>query len=98
MIKFLTQLVVLFCLLAIAGGASFWYAPGIKEKARLHRELLLLERQLDEANQEQLKLRNEVARLQNSPKYVEKIIRENYHYSQPDEMIFIFGDPKKTQK
>ena len=48
------------------------------------------ELELDLANETYLKLAEELAQIQDTPRKVEKYVREGFRYAKPDETIFIF--------
>ena len=89
--KFALLAGVIFFLLTFLGGDF-----GFVRIYRLHQKKETLQIRYKQLQAEVLQLKQETNLLQNDPFYIEKIAREKYGLSRPDEKVYRFLPPRDT--
>ena len=89
--KFALLAGVIFFLLTFFGGDF-----GFVRIYRLHQKKEALQIRYKQLQAEALQLKQETSLLQNDPFYIEKIAREKYGLSRPDEKVYRFLPPQDS--
>ena len=89
----LSKLMVFLLFVAGVLAVCFWYLPLIQQNQRYRKQLLMVDAQY--AQQEKLgrQLRAGIDSLQNDPKAVERLAREQLGWGRTNEMIIRFEQP-----
>ncbi len=82
-------------LLFIFLGIALFGEHGIIDTLRIYREVKILEGRIEKIQDENKQLEEEIARLKNDKKYIEKIARENLGMVGKNEIIYFFDANKK---
>jgi cell division protein FtsB len=89
----LTKMVAWLLLLAGLLLVGVWYLPLIQQNARMQRENLRLERELQSQKEKSKQLQADIDALRNDPKTVERLTREKLGYAKPGETVVRFESP-----
>ena len=85
----LTKAVVGLLFMAGALAVGIWYLPNIRKNQEMRREILRLEREMQQANETGRQLEYSLKAL-NDPKTVERRARETLGYAKPGETVIYF--------
>src|SRR6516164_5880865 len=80
-------LVAGFCLVVI------WYLPLIRQNEHMRQEILKLDVQIQQAEENDRRLRASIDTFYRDPKTVERLARERLGYAKPGETIIRFDEP-----
>ncbi len=89
----LTKMVAWLLLVAGLLLVGVWYLPLIQQNARMQRENLRLERELEKEKEASKQLQAEIDALRYDPKTVERLTREKLGYAKPGETVVRFEQP-----
>ena len=71
-------------------GLTVWQKKRVEDKQ--------LQREIDELEQENARLRDRIGKLKNDPDAIEHEAREKLHYAKPGEVIYALPDAPKSQQ
>jgi len=86
----LTKIVVGLVVLAILLLIGICYLPAIQENDRMRAQILELQKQIQAEQDKSQLLQAQIDALQNDPKTVERLAREELGYAKPGEMVVLF--------
>ena len=91
--KFIYRLGLIACiLLAAAIVVLRFYLPKIREQRRLRAEKAAIELDIQQEAEQLRMLKLKQEKLQEDPRFIEKIAREDLGYAKPGETVFRFVD------
>ena len=91
--KFIYRLGLIACiLLAAAIVVLRFYLPKIREQRRLRAEKAAIELDIQKEAEQLRMLKLKQEKLQEDPRFIEKIAREDLGYAKPGETVFRFVD------
>lgn len=82
-------IVVLFCLAVVF--------PSYRANQKTQVQLAELEKEIDKANAECIKLKKEIYALKHDPEAIERVAREKYNFSKEGEIIIKYIDKNKKE-
>lgn len=88
----LSRLIILLLIVAAVLGVALWYLPLIQENEHMRRQILILERQIQEETQRNQRLAAEIEGYRD-PRTVERLARERLNFARPEETIIRFQEP-----
>lgn len=83
-----TQLTIFILALGILLSVMVGSEKGVLRLTKLNEEQKLLELEVIELQAESAKLKEEISKLQSDRDYLERLAREKYGMSRPDEIIY----------
>ncbi len=86
----LTRAVLWLLCATSAVGLVVMFTPLLRQKERLHKELIRLDSQIDKVQQENKQLEAALKALSRDPKAVERLAREKLGYAKPGETVIRF--------
>ena len=94
--KFIYRLGLIACiLLAAAIVVLRFYLPKIREQRRLRAEKAAIELDIQQEAEQLRMLKLKQEKLQEDPRFIEKIAREDLGYAKPGETVFRFVDEEQ---
>ena len=91
--KFIYRLGLIACILLAAAIIVFrFYLPKIREQRRLRAEKAAIELDIQKEAEQLRMLKLKQEKLQEDPRFIEKIAREDLGYAKPGETVFRFVD------
>ena len=94
--KFIYRLGLIACiLLAAAIVVLRFYLPKIREQRRLRAEKAAIELDIQKEAEQLRMLKLKQEKLQEDPRFIEKIAREDLGYAKPGETVFRFVDEEQ---
>ena len=91
--KFIYRLGLIVCILLAAAIIVFrFYLPKIREQRRLRAEKAAIELDIQKEAEQLRMLKLKQEKLQEDPRFIEKIAREDLGYAKPGETVFRFVD------
>jgi len=88
----LSRLVIFLLLVAGLIGVAIWYQPLIKHNEALRKRIFELEGQVRHDEQENRRLEAMIKAIQQDPRTVERVARENLNWAKPGETVIRFEE------
>ena len=85
----LTKAAVALLFLAGALGVGVWYLPNIRQNVEMRKEILRLDREIQQANETERQLEAALKSLRD-PRAAERRVRETLGYAKPGETVIYF--------
>ena len=90
------SIITVIILLGLMVTIWIYYAPyGARSYLILRQELRQLTSDVKRLHQQNIEIREEIARIKNDPAYLETIARQHYSLIKENEIVFEYGDKKK---
>ncbi|HRT04637.1 MAG TPA: septum formation initiator family protein [Kiritimatiellia bacterium] len=93
--KFIQRICLIAIVALIVGIVLRLYLPKIEEQKRLRAQAESLRQDIQREAEQLRQLKRKQEKLQEDPRFVEKIAREDLNYAKPGETIFRFVDEDK---
>ena len=93
--KFIQRLCLIAIVGLVVGIVLRLYLPKIEEQKRLRAQTEALRQDIQREAEQLRQLKRKQEKLQEDPRFVEKIAREDLNYAKPGETIFRFVDEEK---
>ena len=93
--KFIQRISLIAIVALIVGIVLRLYLPKIEEQKRLRAQTEALRQDIQREAEQLRQLKRKQEKLQEDPRFVEKIAREDLNYAKPGETIFRFVDEEK---
>ena len=93
--KFIQRISLIAIVALIVGIVLRLYLPKIEEQKRLRAQTEALRQDIQREAEQLRQLKRKQEKLQEDPRFVEKIAREDLNYAKPGETIFRFVDEDK---
>lgn len=93
--KFIQRICLIAIVALIVGIVLRLYLPKIEEQKRLRAQTEALRQDIQREAEQLRQLKRKQEKLQEDPRFVEKIAREDLNYAKPGETIFRFVDEDK---
>ena len=93
--KFIQRLCLIAIVALVVGIVLRLYLPKIEEQKRLRAQTEALRQDIQREAEQLRQLKRKQEKLQEDPRFVEKIAREDLNYAKPGETIFRFVDEDK---
>ncbi len=93
--KFIQRICLIAIVALVVGIVLRLYLPKIEEQKRLRAQTEALRQDIQREAEQLRQLKRKQEKLQEDPRFVEKIAREDLNYAKPGETIFRFVDEDK---
>ena len=93
--KFIQRICLIASVGLVVGIVLRLYLPKIEEQKRLRAQAETLRQDIQREAEQLRQLKRKQEKLQEDPRFVEKIAREDLNYAKPGETIFRFVDEEK---
>ena len=93
--KFIQRICLIAIVALVVGIVLRLYLPKIEEQKRLRAQTETLRQDIQREAEQLRQLKRKQEKLQEDPRFVEKIAREDLNYAKPGETIFRFVDEDK---
>ena len=93
--KFIQRICLIAIVALVVGIVLRLYLPKIEEQKRLRAQAESLRQDIQREAEQLRQLKRKQEKLQEDPRFVEKIAREDLNYAKPGETIFRFVDEDK---
>lgn len=93
--KFIQRICLILILLLVAGIVASFFLPLIQRQKELRARAEELRQDIQREAEYLRMLKQKQEKLQNDPRFIEKIAREDLGYAKPGETVFRFMDEEK---
>ena len=93
--KFIQRICLIASVGLVVGIVLRLYLPKIEEQKRLRAQAETLRQDIQREAEQLRQLKRKQEKLQEDPRFIEKIAREDLNYAKPGETIFRFVDEEK---